>query len=145
MHREPGVTQEIDRPVPAIGRFDHHLRAAAGRAHHLEQPQRVVVDPLTEQLLALGIHRVDHRTATMQSNPDVTSTHRGLPSSTEESLCGESRVSRLGTSRGAEAPLLHRISYVACDDAHLSIDAAVKSDFGSEAVLTNVELIGPLL
>jgi hypothetical protein len=47
----------------------------------------------------------------MQINPDVTSIHRGLPSSTEESLCGEARLSRLGTSQGAEAPLLHRIRY----------------------------------
>ena len=32
-------------------------------------------------------------------------------SRSQRSLCGEARVSRLGTSRGAEAPLLHRISY----------------------------------
>ena len=111
MHREPGVTEEIDRPVPAIRRFDHHLRALARRADDLEQPQRIVVDPFAEQLVALRVHRVDHRPATMQIDPDVTSIHRGLPSSTRNWFVVKPRVSTTRTSRGAEAPLLHRISY----------------------------------
>jgi hypothetical protein len=41
-----------------------------------------------------------------------TSIHRGLPSSTEELVCEAPSLNRLGSSPGAEAPLLHRISSV---------------------------------
>ena len=81
MHRETRVAEHIDRPIPAIRRFNHDLAVRAGPADLLEQPERVVRDPHTINLLAVRVHRVDHRPATIQINPDVTSTHRGLPSS----------------------------------------------------------------
>jgi hypothetical protein len=33
------------------------------------------------------VHRVDHRTATMQIDPDVMSIQRGLPSSEDDLVC----------------------------------------------------------
>ncbi len=75
-----------------VGRLDHHLGIRTRLAHRLEQRQRVVRDPNAVELLAIGVHRVDHRTATMQVDTDVRSLHRGLPSSKEDLVC-EARVS----------------------------------------------------
>ena len=75
------------------------------RADHLEHPQRVVRDPFAEQLLALAVHRVDHRTTTMQIDPDVTSILRGLPSSRRETgFVVKPRVSTTRTSLGSGGP-----------------------------------------
>ena len=76
MHAEPGVAQQIHRPVPAIGRFDYHLRVAARLSDLLEQHPRIIRDAQTLEPLAVSVHRLDHRPATMQINTDVTSTHR---------------------------------------------------------------------
>ena len=54
----------------------------------LHQRRDRVLDPDAVQDLALTIHPHDHTAATMQIDPDVTSIHRGLPSSEEELVCG---------------------------------------------------------
>ena len=72
MHPEACLLEQINRPVPAIGGLDNHLGVRAGAAHRLEQRQRIVRDPNAVELLAGSIHRIDHRTATMQVDPDVT-------------------------------------------------------------------------
>src|SRR6476660_7248093 len=103
MHREAGFIEQIDSPIPAIGRFDHHLHSSASRAHDLAQPHRLVRDSFAEQLVAITVHRVDHRPATMQIDTHVTSIHRGLPSS-EEELVVKPRVSTTRTSLGERRP-----------------------------------------
>jgi hypothetical protein len=80
-----------------------------GRAHHLDQPQRLSRDPLTEQPFTRTVHRVDDGPATMQIDPDVTSIHRGPPFLRRGTGRVKPRVSTTRTSRGAEAPLLHGI------------------------------------
>src|SRR5213076_295559 len=50
--------------------------------------------------------------AAVEVDPDVLSFHRGLPSSVEDWLVRSPSVLDTRPSRGAEAPLLHRISSV---------------------------------
>jgi hypothetical protein len=76
MHPEPRLLEQVDRPVPAVGRLDHDLGVRAGLAHGLEQRHRIIRDAHTVELLASRVHRIDHRPATMQINPDVRSLHR---------------------------------------------------------------------
>ena len=71
--------EQIHRPIPAVGRLDHHLGVPAGVGNRQRQRDRIVGDPHTRHPLALARHRVDHRAAAMQVDADVTSFHRGLP------------------------------------------------------------------
>jgi hypothetical protein len=72
MHPEPRFLEQVDDPVPTVGRVDHHLGVRAGFADRLEQRQRIVRDPNAIELLAVRVHGIDHRPATMQVDPDVT-------------------------------------------------------------------------
>jgi hypothetical protein len=56
------------------------------------------------------VHRVDHRPAAMQIDPDMTAIHRGLPSSTEE-LVGEAPSLNNSDRTGSADPLLQGISH----------------------------------
>src|ERR687898_1392718 len=58
-------------------------------------------------------HPHDHRPATMKVDTDILSIHRGLLLFVRGWLCEAPSLDRLGSSRGAQAPLLHRISSVA--------------------------------
>ena len=86
VHVKAGVPQRIDRPIPAVGRFDRDRRTRAGFRHLAHQRSPVVVDPHTLDLTTTIVDPRDHRTAQMQidahelpSNSD-TVTHGGLPS-----------------------------------------------------------------
>src|SRR5918994_1298532 len=61
-------------------------------------------------------HPHDHRPATMKVDTDILSIHRGLLLFVRGWLCEAPSLDRLGSSRGAEAPLLHRISSGAASD-----------------------------
>src|ERR671910_3205960 len=63
-------------------------------------------------LLARRAHPHDHRPATMKADTDILSIHRGLLLFVRGWLCEAPSLDRLGSSRGAEAPLLHRIRSV---------------------------------
>ena len=109
MHVRAELGQGVRGPVPAVRRFQHHLRRLAGAGHHLPQVLRVVGDPHRLQPLAGLGHPHQHRPAPMQIHPDdlpsrVCFAHRGLLESMDVSTPSMSRE-----SRGAEAPLLHRI------------------------------------
>jgi len=45
MHAAAQLGQRVDRPVPAIGRFQHHLRVFPGAGHHRGQLLAIVDDP----------------------------------------------------------------------------------------------------
>ena len=105
--------EQIDRPIPAVGGLDHHVAAPGGLAHFLGQPDRVIVDSDAVDLFACLVHPIDHRTPAVQVDPTYS-----LP--TGASLLVELRASpvsivRVELSRGAEAPLLHRITYGAVE------------------------------
>src|SRR5437763_10518766 len=62
--------------------------------------------------IAGGVQAHDHRPAAVEVDPDVLSFHRGLPSSVEDWFVRSPSVLDTRPSRGAEAPLLHRIRSV---------------------------------
>ncbi len=83
MHMRPAGLQHVDRPVPSVGGFQHHLRVGAGLLELQSQRHRVVDDPHRRELLTgLGLAH-DHRPLPMQIDPDellaVILVHRGLP------------------------------------------------------------------
>jgi hypothetical protein len=84
MHGGAGALQHIDRPVPAVSRFEHDFGVGAGLGQFQPQRDRVVVDADPAQLLALRRHPHDHTAAAVQIDTDVlptvvVSVHRGLP------------------------------------------------------------------
>ncbi len=81
MHVRPQLGQDIGRPIPAEGRFDHNLRFGARGCHRLSQRQRVVVDVDLREDLALGVLADDHRTAPVQVDTHILSIHGNLLSS----------------------------------------------------------------
>jgi hypothetical protein len=113
MQPEPGSLEQVHGPVPAVGRLDHHLGIRTRLAHHLEQRHRVVGDSHAVELLAVAVHRVDHRAATVQVDTDVRSLHRGLPSSKEDLVC-EARVSTDSVPHGERRPRSFIASHRAC-------------------------------
>jgi hypothetical protein len=81
VHRGPGRLQGVDRPVPAIGCLEHHLRMFSGLLDLQSQRDRVVDDPHRGQLLTgVGLSD-DHRPLPVQIDPDdlvsVILVHRG--------------------------------------------------------------------
>jgi hypothetical protein len=102
--------QRIDRPVPAVGRFEHRLRVRAGLGQLQPERDRVVVDADPAQLLALRGHPHDHTAAAMQIDTDVLATvvvsvHRGLP----QRVVAEHPRASARDHGGPEAPPFHRI------------------------------------
>src|SRR5918995_5716842 len=110
-------------------------RAMASRSLFLNRRrdgQRIIGNPSGRELLARRAHPHDHRPATMKVDTDILSIHRGLLLFVRGWLCEAPSLDRLGSSRGAEAPLLHRIrSGALCvvPDRHLGMGAAVESPF----------------
>jgi hypothetical protein len=86
MHAAAQLGQRVDRPIPAIGRFQHHLRVFPGAGHHRRQLLAIVDDPhRLQRLPGLG-HPHQHRATPMQIHPHVLPTvvvfaHKGPPSS----------------------------------------------------------------
>jgi hypothetical protein len=63
--------ENVGGPVPAVGGFDHHVRTRAGLGDGRGQCQGVVVDLHGAQLLAVGAHAHDDRSATVQIDADI--------------------------------------------------------------------------
>ena len=78
VHRRTQLLQHVHRPVPPVRRLQHDLRTVSGRGHRLGQRCGAVVDPHHRQPLATRAHPNDNPAATVEINPDVLSSHRGL-------------------------------------------------------------------
>jgi hypothetical protein len=83
MHPRSTGLQHVDRPVPAVGCFQHHLGVGASFLELQFQRDRIVDDPHRRELLTgFGLTH-DHRPPPMQIDPDelpaVILVHRGLP------------------------------------------------------------------
>jgi len=86
VHRRALFVQPIDDPIPAVGRFDHHLRLRAGIRDRPGQREGIIRDAHRPELLARRVLPDDHRTSTMKVNPDILSIQMGLPSSEEDTV-----------------------------------------------------------
>ena len=71
--------EEIDRPVPAIGRLDDDVAADWGGTDLFGEVARFVVDPDRVDLLSGLVHPIDDRPSAVQVDADVLFCHRGLP------------------------------------------------------------------
>src|SRR5256885_17202273 len=86
MHAGAGLGQHVRSPVPAVGRFQHDLRALTPRRDLLGQVERIVVDThrRTDPLSTRG-HPHDHAAPPVQVYPHVLPAvilvHKGPPSS----------------------------------------------------------------
>jgi len=83
MHAAAQLGQRVNRPIPAIRGFQHHLRVLPGAGHHRGQLLAIVDDADRLQPLARLGHPHQHRTAPMQIHADILPTvivfaHRGL-------------------------------------------------------------------
>jgi hypothetical protein len=99
--------EQVGRPVPAVGRLQHDLGVGAGLGQFQRQRHRVVIDADGLQHLPRRGHAHDHRAAAVQVDPDVLFSHGA-----SLAVAGVTPLSvrYLGSSRGAEAPLLHGIN-----------------------------------
>ena len=70
MHARSRRLQRVDRPVPAIRRFQDHLGVRAGPFDLQPQRHRVVDDAHRRKLLPGFRLPYDHRPPPMQINPD---------------------------------------------------------------------------
>ena len=70
--------QQIDRPIPAIGRLDDHFRFLAGLCDDRGEIRRAVGDARLGQCVAVTVLADDDRAAAMEVDTDVLSIHRGL-------------------------------------------------------------------
>jgi hypothetical protein len=112
VHGQALIPEKIHRPIPAIGGLDDHLWACSVLEDGLEESLRIVGDALAAEPVAFGVHREDDRAAAMEVDSYVVS-HWGLLLFVERFGLWKPRVSygRSDLSRGAEAPLLHHITY----------------------------------
>jgi hypothetical protein len=82
-HPRSAGLQHVDRPVPAVRRFEHHLGVGASFLELQLQRGRIVEDPHRRELLTGFGLAYDHRPLPMQIDPDellaVILVHRGLP------------------------------------------------------------------
>ena len=83
MHMRSTSLQHVDRPVPAVRRFQHHLGVGASLLELQFQRDRIVDNPHRRELLTGFGLAPDHRPLPMQIDPDklpaVILVHRGLP------------------------------------------------------------------
>jgi hypothetical protein len=83
MHPRSAGLQNVDRPVPAVRCFQHHLGLGASLLELQCQRDGIVDDPHRRQLLTRFGQAHDHRPLPMQIDPDelpaVILIHRGLP------------------------------------------------------------------
>ena len=128
------VFQDVGRPVPAVGGFEDHFGLGSGGRHGLGELEGLAQDLLDAEDLAVFGHPVDGGAATVQVDSDVLSFHRGLLLLSRV-LFVEARVwfTMLGSSRGAEAPPLHRISSAAVMDRQAARSPGPPSDVGTAA------------
>ena len=111
MHRRAQLLQQVHHPVPAVGGLDHHLRARTS----LSQPPPRSPPGRCRPAPPTAAHpRHSTRTTTdrrrWKSIPTYSRSIGASSSSTEGLGCGNPESSTTRTPRGAEAPLLHRIS-----------------------------------
>ncbi|MEV0700845.1 hypothetical protein AB0I53_23450 [Saccharopolyspora sp. NPDC050389] len=82
VHVRPGLCEDIGGPVPAVGRFQHHLEVGAGLGDFSRQNQRVIVDAGDRQSLSRWVLPHDHRPASVDIDADelfaVMLRHKGL-------------------------------------------------------------------
>ena len=79
MDRIAHLFEQIDGPIPAIGRFDDDVAANRGCAHLLGEGHGLIFHPSRTDLLSVFVHPVDDRTPAVQVNADILLCHRGLP------------------------------------------------------------------
>ena len=112
MHLGAQLLQRVDRPVPAVGGLEHHLRGLAGPGHHRGQPLDVVADPDALQRVTVGGHPDDHRPSPVQIDSHELLTgigfaHRGLLRRTDVSTASLTHW-RSPTRSGGPAPSSHQ-------------------------------------
>ena len=74
--------EEVDEPVPAVGRLDDHLRFRTGGAHLGDDAGEIgIVEPDHRMGGAGVIPPDDDRAAAVQIDADILFLHRGSPSS----------------------------------------------------------------
>jgi hypothetical protein len=134
MHPGTQLGQTVRGPVPAVSSLEHHLRRLTGTGHHLTQVLRIIRDPRRLQPLPGLGHPHQHRPPPMQINADelpslVDFAHRGLLESLDVSTPSMNRE-----SRGAEAPLLHRIKARAKPDRAAAARALTPTPPGRRSV-----------
>ena len=82
MHLCSTVPQHIDRPIPSVGCFQHHLGVRASALKLQPQRGRIVDDPHRRELITGFRLAHDDRSLAMQIDPDelpnVILVHRGL-------------------------------------------------------------------
>src|SRR5438093_13549274 len=113
MHRRAQVLEQIHHPIPAVRRLDDHRRRIARLGDHRRELKRGVVHTVNRESLTRTPEPHDHRTSTVKIDPDILSIHRGLLLFTRVKVW-KPRVSTTSSepSRGAEAPLLPRLTSV---------------------------------
>src|SRR5207253_432733 len=100
--------QEVDDPVPAVGCLDHHLGVGPAAATAVAMARGSLPTRWVESLLPSASSRTITDRRRWKSIPTycrsigASSSSRGVGVRTPS-------LQRLGASRGAEAPLLHRI------------------------------------
>jgi hypothetical protein len=77
VHAGAEVLEQVGRPVPAIGGFEHHLGLGPGGGHGLGELEGLAHEALGAEHLTVLCHPDDGGAATMQVYSDVPS-HRGL-------------------------------------------------------------------
>jgi hypothetical protein len=85
VHLGAGGLQHVGRPIPAVRRFQDHLRIPTGLGHLQTEHDRVVVDAYRLQPLARLRHPHDHAAAPVQIDTHdlpavVPCVHKGPPS-----------------------------------------------------------------
>ena len=83
MHMRTALVQHVNGPIPAIGRFQHHLGVRASLLELQSKRHRIVENPHRRQQLPRFRLAHNHRPLPMQIDPDkllaVILVHRGLP------------------------------------------------------------------
>ena len=97
-------------PIPPIGGLEHNLGCFSCLRHRLGELEWLARDAVTAEHLSVLGHPIDRRAAAVQINFRRTvAPVQGPPLSRVG--CRTPSITRLGSTGGAEAPLLHRISY----------------------------------
>jgi hypothetical protein len=118
--------------------LDDHFGIRARLRYRRRDRQRIVGDPDARKLLARRAQPDHHPAATMKVDTDVLSIHRGLLLFVRGLVVRTPSLERLGPSRGAEAPLLHRIRSVSTRDRSVRLNVSDAEDrrerLGDDAV-----------